>query len=196
MGTTMTSENAVARPLSVLVPLIKEDLAQGKEASERAGLPYYQAAGEKMLEAKGQLKQGEFVPWVQRHLSISQTQAKLYMSYARTTASIQNDARAPFTSLDDFKRRGLGHHRPMNVRPAAWHEPVKEVVDRARRDAERIQEENLSRAQERDEQRKLALRLIDIGYKILSKELHPDKGGSRDAMTRLNQVRDRLKGAA
>jgi hypothetical protein len=26
--------------------------------------------------------------------------------------------------------------------------------------------------------------MIDIGYKILSKELHPDKGGSRDAMMR------------
>ena len=149
-----------------------------------------------MLEAKGQLQHGEFVSWVQRHFSISQTQAKLYMSYARTTASIQNDAAAPFTSLDDFKRRHLGHERPNKVQPQVWHEPVKEVIDRARRDAERIQEENLSRAQEREEQRKLALRLIDIGYKILSKELHPDKGGSRDAMTRLNQVRERLKGAA
>jgi hypothetical protein len=31
----------------------------------------------------------------------------------------------------------------------------------------------------------LGLRLIDIGWKVLARELHPDKGGSREAMTRL-----------
>ena len=35
--------------------------------------------------------------------------------------------------------------------------------------------------------------VIDIGFKILVKELHPDKGGSSDAMSRLNRLRDRLK---
>jgi len=73
-----------------------------------------------------------------------------------------------------------------------WHEPVKESIERAKREAERIREAELSRQQERDAERKLALRLIDIGFKILVKELHPDKGGSRDAMSRLNRVRDRL----
>ena len=38
------------------------------------------------------------------------------------------------------------------------------------------------------------LRLIDIGYRVLAKELHPDKiGGSREAMTRLNRVKERFK---
>jgi hypothetical protein len=40
---------------------------------------------------------------------------------------------------------------------------------------------------------KLAMQLIDIGYKALATKLHPDKGGSGDAMSRLNEVRDRLK---
>jgi DnaJ-class molecular chaperone len=40
---------------------------------------------------------------------------------------------------------------------------------------------------------KLAMQLIDIGYKALATKFHPDKGGSRDAMSRLNEVRDRLK---
>ena len=39
---------AVARPLRVLVPLVKEDL----ESAATAGLPFYIAAGEKLLEAK------------------------------------------------------------------------------------------------------------------------------------------------
>ena len=35
--------------------------------------------------------------------------------------------------------------------------------------------------------RALGLQLIDIGYKVLVTKLHPDKGGSSEAMTRLNR---------
>jgi hypothetical protein len=48
-------------------------------------------------------------------------------------------------------------------------------------------------AQERQERRELAHRIIDIGYKALAKEMHPDKGGSHEAMARLNRARTHLK---
>ena len=41
--------------------------------------------------------------------------------------------------------------------------------------------------------RELAEELIDIGYRALATRLHPDRGGSKDAMARLNRVRDELK---
>lgn len=41
--------------------------------------------------------------------------------------------------------------------------------------------------------RVLALRVIDVGYKAVAHEVHPDKGGSVDEMARLNAVRDHLK---
>jgi curved DNA-binding protein CbpA len=44
-------------------------------------------------------------------------------------------------------------------------------------------------------EKNLALKLIGIGYKVLSIKLHPDKGGSHDAMRRLNRVRAKLKEA-
>jgi hypothetical protein len=48
--------------------------------------------------------------------------------------------------------------------------------------------------QERDAERKLLHRTVDIGYKVLAKELHPDKlSGDKTAMTRLNRVRDKAK---
>ena len=50
-----------------------------------------------------------------------------------------------------------------------------------------------ARLQEDRERHKLGLRLIDIGWKRLAAELHPDKGGSHADMARLNRVRDRLK---
>lgn len=52
------------------------------------------------------------------------------------------------------------------------------------------------KAYQPSEQTLLGLRLIDIGYKTLAKELHPDMGGSQDAMARLNRVRERLKAGA
>jgi len=117
------------------------------------------------------------------------------MSLARATQTTQKGAPgAPFSSLDDFRRRHLGHDRvPGSRRDADWQEPVRENIQKAQRQAERLRDETLSRQQERDAERKLAMQLIDIGFKALASKLHPDKGGSRDAMARLNRVRDRLK---
>jgi hypothetical protein len=73
---------------------------------------------------------------------------------------------------------------------------VDAVAERARHEQERVArlyQEEMARKQEREAQRDLALRIIDIGYKALAKELHPDKGGSRDMMSRLNRARDHLK---
>jgi hypothetical protein len=39
----------------------------------------------------------------------------------------------------------------------------------------------------------LGLRLIDIGYKAVARQCHPDLGGSAEQMARLNVVRERLK---
>jgi hypothetical protein len=187
--TTTTRE--VARSLRVLVPLIKEDLAQAREASERAGVPHYRAAGEKIHEARrsGEMSLTELCSWTKRNFNVGRTQTFLYMSYAKATAGLS--AQADHPSLHEHRTRSLGHKQ--TVYPRAWHEDVKSSIEQAKRDMDRVREENLNREQERLAQRKLAMRLIDIGYKVLAKELHPDKGGTREAMTRLVTVRDRLR---
>lgn len=183
----------VARPLHMLVPLIKKDIEDGREASERAGMPYYRAAGEKLAEAKPQFSSAsDFYSWANRHFGVRETQVQLYLSLSKKTENAL--AAAPFTSLDDFKRRHLGRDRPSSGRVARdWQPDVDAAAARAKADAERIRDAELTRQQERAAEQTLALRLIEIGYKVLAKELHPDKGGSRDAMARLNRVRDRLK---
>jgi hypothetical protein len=190
---TTATANAVMRPLLVLVPLIKQDLKDGDEASERAGMPYYKAAGEKMIEAKPQCN-GDFQKWVKRNFSISPSQARRYMSYAHTTIGKQNNRAREFESLREMERHTGSDARPTGgyVR-REWQPAVDDTVERARREAERLRAEDLTRREEREAQRVLALRLIDIGYKVLVKELHPDKGGDRGAMQRLGIVRDRLK---
>ena len=80
------------------------------------------------------------------------------------------------------------------MRPPDWHEPVKQIVDRVDTDTLNLKRDELKRNEERDAQRTLALQLIDIGYKVLARKLHPDRrDGSKEAMVRLNAVRARLK---
>ena len=182
-----TADQPVARPLKVLMPLIQEDLKQGDDAAERASMPYYRAADEKMLEAKAQLKHGSFMPWLQRNLKISQTTANLYMRFARE----QTNGAPLFSSLREFEERPRPKPKPRREAPgaqAAFNQAFDEVFAKNRRQAE------MARADERDAEAKLGLQIITRGYKSLAKELHPDKiGGDRSAMVRLNRARDRLK---
>lgn len=191
----MHEENPVARPLSVLISLIQKDLEQASEAAKRASMPYYKAAGDKMLEAKasGQLSHGEFKPWIERNFKLSYSRAYQYMKFAKDDKSSEPQN---FSSMNDYhKQIGSSDYRSITTK-RSWHEDVRDNIERARIEAQRIKNENLSRQQERDEERKLALKLIDIGFKVLAKELHPDKGGTRGAMSRLSRVRDRLKSHA
>jgi hypothetical protein len=193
--TVHDNEKQVARPLRMLVPLIKTDLKHGqeaaREAAQQAGMPHYKAAGEKMIEAKSQLGHGEFEPWIKRNFNITSRQAREWMNLARTTSHIQNGSALPFSSIRETVRETRDN--PNYGQPASWRGEIDEKVRRAAEQAQRLHDETLSRQQERDAEKKLALQLIDIGFKALASKLHPDKGGSRDAMSRLNRVRDRLK---
>ena len=113
------------------------------------------------------------------------------MAFARATSDTQNQRFGNFSEFMREEGGDPGYGRV--IRKPGWHESVKESIDHAKREAVRAREENLTRQQEREADQKLALRLIEIGFKVLAKELHPDRGGSREAMTRLNRVRDRLK---
>ncbi len=189
MSTVMTAEQSkhVARPLRVLVPLIKEDLKRADEA----GLPYKLAAGLKLLEAKSQLQHGEWGPWLQRNFALSPRTALVYMGFAEANAGA-NRRNLPFSSMNDFHRQtGSSNYRSVTSKQG-WHEPVNKILGRV--DIETLRDAELKRTEERDAEKQLALQLIDIGYRTLATKLHPDKGGSRDAMARLNRVRDRLKG--
>jgi hypothetical protein len=177
----VTEPTHIARPLAVLVPLIREDLKQ----AEGAGMPYFRAAGEKLLEAKDQLAHGEFKAWVTRNFSVGYQQASLYMKM------VKRSSRDDFSTLQEFRRAHTGYKQ--TVHPQPWHDPVKEAIGRVNIDA--LRQDALEKQKERALQRKLALSLIDIGFKALATKLHPDKGGSREAMARLNRVRKLLQQA-
>lgn len=184
----------VARPLSVLAPLIKQDIAEGNAA----GSLHYRAAGEKLFEAKEQLgSTPAYWEWVHRNFKdsngkpLSSATAKKWMEFA----SVEDDPKKPFRSLDDFRRRHLGAEvltgSKRNRKLFGGVKPILQEVD-----VEGLRQSALSQAKERELERKLYLQMVDIGYKILAVKLHADKGGSDEAMIRLNSVRSRAKSHA
>jgi hypothetical protein len=192
------AERQVARPLNVLAPLIKEDLQRGDEAAKRAALPYYKAAGEKMMEAReGSFRDtsaASFWDWVKRTFDRSRFQAQAYMDlvdHERRTAGAPTIGANNFNSLREAGRT-IHPHRDQGTGKTTWHEPVKQAIRTFNPEA--YAKDLRNRQQERDLERKLALKRIDIGFKVLAAQLHPDKrSGSSEAMTRLNNVRNRLK---
>jgi hypothetical protein len=96
---------AIARPLRVLIPLIKEDL----EAGNAAGMEHYRRAGEKLIEAKSQIEHGEWAGWVQSHFSVGISQARIYMRLARES---QNERPHSFSTLTEMTTPGRTTHCP------------------------------------------------------------------------------------
>lgn len=173
----------ISRPLKILVPLIKIELAEG----DQAGLEHYRRAGEMLIEAKDQVAHGRWSRWLTENFELSQPTARRYMRLARTSEidDDQNDRSERFRSV-----RGMIGEKPAR---AAWTN-VHHAADRV--NVTRLAEERQSRDDEIKLHRDLALQLIDLGYRAMATRLHPDRGGSRDAMTRLNTVRDELKSIA
>ena len=187
----------VVRPLRTIESEIKELIREADTAAEEAQQPFYKKIGPLLAEAREGYFAGDsagFYDWATRKFGKSQTQIRTYAAYGA-----RNQGKS-FKHLEHFVRTpkehgGMGHTPRIAPMRRDWTAPVDAVADRARKEAIRLaQEDALTRAQERDAERKLAHRLIDIGFKVLAKELHPDKlRGDRDAMARLNRVRDKLK---
>jgi hypothetical protein len=185
--TTTPVEHAgteVARPLRVLVPLIKDELAKGHEA----GIEHFRRAGAMLLEAKDQVRPGEWHRWLGRNFTLTIRTAAAHMQLARESAAHTKRA-THATTYSEFRQpdRHPGHR-------ISWHEPVERILaDRV--DFDRLARERQSRDKEDRLVRQLAHQVIDIGYRVLSTKLHPDKGGSQEAMSRLNRVRTQLRDA-
>jgi hypothetical protein len=103
----------------------------------------------------------------------------------RARGNETGSSRPTLSSITDSGRDA--GHKP------TWQPAVQRVVQRVNVAALIADEQ--SHTKERKLIHDLAEQLIDIGYKVLASQLHPDKGGSPEAMARLNKVRQLLKEA-
>jgi hypothetical protein len=173
----------VARPLKVLVPMIQSELQQGNTA----GREHFIRAGEMLIEAQDQVGRGRWTQWLKQNFELSRTTAYDYMNWARHQSS-GAAGRSRYTSL----REMTGHtERDRKDRQSKQQQDFRRVLHEVARDD--FVQERQARDDEIRLHRELAEELVDIGYRALATRLHPDRGGSKGAMTRLNRVRDELK---
>jgi hypothetical protein len=190
--TLVSPVGANARSLDVLVSLIRKEIMQADAAARQASAPHWSRIGELLLEAKTHFEHtNEFYDWSKRNFGIGkdQTIKRVAVAVAAETKSRIRNASSLNAAL---KEMGHSGYRPSGTPKRPWHGDVQSNIDRAKREAKHFLEDARTRQQEREAEKKLAERLIDIGFKVLAKELHPDKGGSRETMARLNLVRKRL----
>lgn len=175
----------IARPLTVLVPLIQDEL----QAGDSAGLAHFRHAGEMLLEARDQVAAFKWGKWLSKNFALSRMTAYRYMKLAeriREEPDLVTGRLQP--TLQSIARPKEGAHEAAQA--AHWR-PVVEATRNV--DVDAFAEARQARSDEVQLHRDLALELIDIGFKALATRLHPDRGGSKEAMRRLNRVRDELK---
>jgi len=182
------SERKVARPLKTLVPMIQSELQQG----DSAGREHYRRAGEMLIEAKDQVPYGGWGSWLTKNFDLSSRTANAYMQWAREHDNFGRLAsEVPYRSMREM--RGDTERRREESQSKQQQAFRKAVHDVAR---DEFVQERQSRDNEIGLHRQLAEELIDLGYRALATRLHPDRGGTKDAMARLNRVRDELKQVA
>jgi uncharacterized membrane protein len=179
-----TTSGQISRPLKILIPLIQDELQLGNTA----GREHYIQAGRMLNESKGQVSHGGWGRWLDKNFSLSQRQAQEYMLLARKADQMRAvGADLPLGSM--YELRGAGD-RVRNKQRKAFHAALRDLP------REEFKQERQARDDEIKLHRELAEELVDIGFRALATRLHPDRGGSKDAMSRLNRVRDDLKSFA
>lgn len=180
-----SEDRKIARPLKVLIPMIQSELQQGNSA----GHEHYRRAGQMLVEAKDQVSHGAWGSWLSKNFDMDQRTARRYMQWARSYDENGHGVSEPqYTSLRHMTGQ---RERERENRQSKQQQDFRRVMRDVPRD-EFVQERQ-TRDDEIKLHRELAEELIDIGYRALATRLHPDRGGSKDAMARLNRVRDELK---
>lgn len=178
----------ISRPLKILIPLIQADLERG----DRAGMEYYADAGEKMIEAKEQVAHRYWGTWLSKNFAVADRTAQRYMRLARLRATNVENRRGPAVLPTSLNEMDGDTKRERNQRHSerAYKAVLRDL------ETDLYAQERQTRDDEVRLHREIALELIDVGFKALATRLHPDRGGSKEAMARLNRVRDELKGVA
>jgi hypothetical protein len=174
----------VLRPLKTLATMIRGFLDAGDRAT-RDSLESYRKAGEVLIEAKSRLERGEWRDWLRDNFNRSHSQANRYMKLAEEMAKGKS-----FRNIEDF-RHSTTRHKKGGI-PAA----IRRIMAGIDVDVEGLSSKEIPDTEEQGLMRSLMKQIIDSGYRVLALKLHPDKGGSDEAMRRLNNVRDLLSSAA
>jgi hypothetical protein len=195
MTTTLSknSDKQVARPLNVIAAEIKDEYKRGKTEATDVWRPHEERIGLLLIEAKTHFPSGGFEDWFNRQgFEFSYRTSQEYRKFA-----------SELGTLPDFVRREIFAPRATPVRMSHVTRPgykppvpeLKQIRDQAAARAAQILKGRAKRAKEQVVIKRLAVQIIEAGFKLLSTRLHPDKGGSDEGMRRLIAARGQLKHA-
>lgn len=189
----MSEDRALARPLKVLTPLLDELIKEYHEAVENVALETRRAAGAILNEAKVHHRTVRDWDTYVRRRGLSPSTADRWM--ALDTVASQ---RSPGPGRQLFKKgetlEGVtGESRTPRIAEPIYYQPVQKVLNSVNTEALAGEVESVRK--ERELVRDLGMQLIKIGFRVLAAKLHPDKGGSSEAMARLNKVKSILEEA-
>lgn len=185
--TKVTPGDRIARPAKVLIPLIQTALQHADEA----GGEYYREAGVLLREARSQFDGEAWARMVRREFDISAKHAELYMRWAKYQQDVEDGViQGPVAKSISELAGKTSRDRKRRKAERKFRKGLRDL------DPELFGQEEQTEAREIELHRDLAVQLIDIGFKALATRLHPDRGGSTDAMGRLNRVREQLKAFA
>ncbi len=183
-----TETQTVARPLKVLLPLIKENLRKAKEVADSAASPYYLSVGEALLEVRKDPKnKGQWERLVKGYLGINPATAWRYMDYAEQINNLAIGQDSTF-----YQYRKLKRNPPQNKTHFAYSQSENGATNaQSENGATTAHSEQLEvKEQETKDLHALVKKAFDIGYKQMARSIHPDKkGGSNEAMRKLNEAK-------
>jgi hypothetical protein len=182
MKQLVNGRKQIARPLKTLATMVSGYLDAGDKSTKQS-LESYCKAGELLMEAKSQIGGGkEWRDWLRDNFNRSFSQASRYMRLAEAVARGE-------------RYRNIEGKKKTTVRKRGIPEAIRRIMDGIDVDMDSITDKSLPDNAVLAVERVLMRSVIDAGYRVLAVKLHPDKGGSTEAMRRLNHVRDLLRNA-
>jgi hypothetical protein len=194
MTTTMTHNKRVAETLSAIVPRVKSNLARMERLVERATHEIRITIGRDLLKAKALIdKKGLSWPkWLKGNFALSESTANRYVYVAKQFLADRSTRFTPIT--EQLRKRNPNYALPRRSVDEVDFEPAgKTILDGISNGI--FIERTLTESKEKGLKKKMALELVDAGFRALSIKAHSDTGGSDEVMRRLSEVRAALKDA-
>jgi hypothetical protein len=183
----------LAQSLQSIATRVKRNLGKMQEIIKSETYNLRIEIGRDLISAQDLCKKGKiaFKGWLADNFDMCETEAYNAIRIAKTATPDRK-----FSSVTEHLR----HHNPNYARPR---QPVSDDGDDVA-DTRKIlggisDDIFFDRAKDASKElhlkKKMAIELVDAGFRALSIKAHSDTGGSDDAMRRLSEVRKALKNA-
>jgi hypothetical protein len=194
MNKTITHRNddkRVGQTLRAIVPQIKIKLKKMEKIAELATTSIRREIGRDLITARTLCDKTKvsFTKWLDNNFAMHQATAFRYISLAESPRSRE------YTSITEHLRaENPNYALPRQRVDDIDFEPAgKKILSGISTGI--FVERTLTESKEKALKKKMALELVDAGYRAISIKAHSDKGGSDEVMRRLTEVRDTLKDA-